>query len=509
MRINDSQRLILGPPGTGKTTTILNKIETLLGAGVKPERIAFVSFTRKAVMEAAGRACARFGLDRESFRYFRTIHSLCFQELGTARGAMIGRNDLISLGNMIGLRLTANFNMDEGAVLFINDEKGSKLLFLDNLARIMCVNNVEARNESGMDVPIDDLNDFSRKYRLFKESRSKLDFTDLLFEYIDTGAPIDVDYFFVDEAQDLSVAQWRVLQIAARRAKQVIICGDDDQSIFKWSGASLETFLALEGERTVLGQSYRLPQAVFSMAKDIISNVHDRFTKEFNPTGEIGEVKRVLTLNEANIEESESTLILVRNVYLLDDVYEYLQNNSLNFSGRGKHQGVNEDHLRAIVCWERLRKGEAISMDDARCCYAALHVGGVLARGGKAALERAEDTGDKLTFETLRDCYGLLDMPIWHKALDMIPGDKINYYISLLEKGKRLSERADVHANTIHGVKGGEADHVIILSDMARRTYLDMQRDRDSENRVAYVAVTRAKKRVTIVEPAGKFCFRY
>jgi superfamily I DNA/RNA helicase len=62
MRISDNQRLILGPPGTGKTTYVLNEIESLLAKGVAPDKIAFVSFTRKAIGEAVDRASDRFSL---------------------------------------------------------------------------------------------------------------------------------------------------------------------------------------------------------------------------------------------------------------------------------------------------------------------------------------------------------------------------------------------------------------------------------------------------------------
>ena len=56
------QTLILGPPGTGKTTRLISIMEKEIARGVKPERIAFVSFTKKATEEAADRAAEKFGL---------------------------------------------------------------------------------------------------------------------------------------------------------------------------------------------------------------------------------------------------------------------------------------------------------------------------------------------------------------------------------------------------------------------------------------------------------------
>ena len=68
---------IFGPPGTGKTTTLLNMVEEALSNGTSPNTIAFLAFTRKAANEAKERAAVRFNLDPENdLPYFRTLHSL-------------------------------------------------------------------------------------------------------------------------------------------------------------------------------------------------------------------------------------------------------------------------------------------------------------------------------------------------------------------------------------------------------------------------------------------------
>ena len=67
---------IFGPPGTGKTTTLINKVSDALARGVSPNRIAFLSFTNKACDEAKERAGEKFGLNPErDLPWFRTLHS--------------------------------------------------------------------------------------------------------------------------------------------------------------------------------------------------------------------------------------------------------------------------------------------------------------------------------------------------------------------------------------------------------------------------------------------------
>lgn len=508
MRIAPNQTLLLGPPGTGKTTDLLRRMEEALSAGISSHAIAFTSFTKKAVTEAIDRACVKFNLRAREFPLFQTVHALAFRELGCTKQNMMSKANYIELGQWTGYDFTGNYDADDGQPPS-GALPGDHLLFMENMARIRCVPLRKIWEENYDAAPWDEVAGFAARYKQYKAQTGLMDFTDLLEQYAEVGRPSSAQIVFIDEAQDLSPLQWKVLCRCYADAEQVVIAGDDDQSIYKWSGADLDTFLNLEGSREVLGHSFRLPRNVYSLAQGIIKKVDKRFPKKFTPTEREGTVDYVNALEHVTINPGETTLILARNVFLLGQVHEHLQRVGLTYTGRHGIDSVKPAHVTAIRAWERLRKGGTATYSELQDVYENLRVGTVLARGGKVAFDRCEDYEQLFVRETLRDYYGLLDMPIWHEALEGIPWETRQYYINVLQNGGKISAQPTIRVNTIHGVKGGEADHVIILSDMTKKTWNGMRQDEDSEHRVAFVAVTRAREKVTIVLPRSKFYYQY
>lgn len=483
-------------------------METYLTSGVKPEHIAFVSFTKKAVSEALERACTKFNVNARHFPLFQTVHALAFRQLGCTKQNLLNKQNYLELGRLTGYDFSGNYDMDDGQ-LPTGALPGDHLLFMENMARVRMVPLKQIWQENYDAAPWHELAKFASDYKMYKQKTGLMDFTDLLEQFADSGQTSNARIVFIDEAQDLSPLQWKVLHRCFANAEQVIIAGDDDQSIYKWSGADLDTFLELGGDKEVLGHSYRLPKKVHQLGQRIIRKVHNRFDKPFTPTEREGSIDYVSALEHVKINPAETTLILARNIYLLADVYDHLKRVGLTYTGRHGVQSVKPAHVVAIRAWERIRKGGAATYSELQDVYENLRVGKVLARGGKAKFDRCEDYDQLFVWETLRDNYGVLEMPVWHEALEGIPWETRQYYLNVLRSGGKISHEPRIRVNTIHGVKGGEADHVIILSDMSKKTYNGMLQDEDAEHRVAFVAVTRAKERVTVILPRSKYGYQY
>jgi superfamily I DNA/RNA helicase len=101
--MSSNWNIIFGPPGTGKTTYGIKFIETLLSKGTDPGSIGFITFTRKASIEARTRAQEKFSLTDDDLNNFRTIHSLCFRQLGIRPAALMQKRQWIELGEILGI----------------------------------------------------------------------------------------------------------------------------------------------------------------------------------------------------------------------------------------------------------------------------------------------------------------------------------------------------------------------------------------------------------------------
>ena len=87
--------IVLGPPGTGKTHTLLEKVDDYLKT-TNPDRIGYFAFTRKAANEAKERAMKKFNFSEDDLPHFRTLHSLAFRTLGIKKDQVMQKRHRIN-----------------------------------------------------------------------------------------------------------------------------------------------------------------------------------------------------------------------------------------------------------------------------------------------------------------------------------------------------------------------------------------------------------------------------
>ena len=117
---------IFGPPGTGKTTRLINMVQEALESGIAPSRVGFMSFSKKAATEARDRAIKKLQVNVKDLVWFRTLHSMAFQQLGLRREQVLDGGDLNALSKILGLPMTSsqNIRMDEGLLFTPGQAKG-------------------------------------------------------------------------------------------------------------------------------------------------------------------------------------------------------------------------------------------------------------------------------------------------------------------------------------------------------------------------------------------------
>ena len=98
----------------------------------------------------------------------------------------------------------------------------------------------------------------------------------MILKFIKSDKSPNFDVVFIDEAQDLSLMQWDMAKTIWNKTEDSFIAGDDDQAIFRWAGADVDSFIAQKGLMMPLKQSYRIPAKVHNLAMGLINRIKKR-----------------------------------------------------------------------------------------------------------------------------------------------------------------------------------------------------------------------------------------
>ena len=426
---------------------------------------------------------AQFGFEEGRFPYFRTLHSLAFRELGMQRDEVMTDSHYRKFGKAMGIEFRGIY--DENIGLHTGDGLGDKCSRIESLAR-MGLRNIEDQ------VAITNINDLSthavKQYHsalvAYKKDNGVYDFTDMLEKY-NSQLPVDICIF--DEAQDLSSAQYKMAILAASLASEVYIAGDDDQAIFGWAGADVDKFLNLKGQKTTLPNSHRIPKKVHSLANDVVRRIKNRYPKKWAPKKQEGDVIYVTNEQDIDFSESGSWMLLSRSKYLLYRLKQAVRQQGFAYTINNR-SSLESEETRAIIAWESLRKGKSISQHEAKNLVNFLAFNPDLIK---------------------QDSYMMADLGLpdaakdydWMTMLKGIAPDEREYLRSCMRNGEKFSDKPRITISTIHQSKGGEADNLVLLTDMGKLSWENL--GSDEENRVWYVALTRAKENLYLIQPRG------
>ena len=490
--------IILGPPGTGKTTTLLNLVDEFIQKGVRPRQIGYLSFTKKAANEAAERAAKKFELDQDDdLENFKTLHALAYKRLGMSREKMMSSSDYKEFGVKCGIPIkTAKYSQEDGT--FNSDNEYLTIIETARAKQMNLLDHYDSRKNL-IDVERNTLYLISEELKKYKKQKGKKDFTDLIEEFITQKITPKFEVLFIDEAQDLSSLQWSMVRKLWKESKKTYIAGDDDQAIFKWAGADVDHFIALKkevDEIKILDQSYRIPGGpIHELSQRIISKVQNRFTKNYKPRSEEGILKRYSDVTQVNMSEGQ-WLVLASANYFLDEVKELCELRGWYYQHKNKNS-IDVKLLMALQNWEQWRKGSLLTHIEIKNIYE--YLGTNVATGFKTG--KLLHSEDKYSLKDCIDKYGLLTDKVWYDSFEGLDTFTENYIRNMRANGEKIAANPRIKMSTIHGAKGGEAHKVLILQDLTNAALETFQNDPDELHRLFYTGTTRTKKELHIVDP--------
>ena len=487
---------VIGTAGCGKTSYLIAQIERACEK-YHPSRIGAVSFSKGATVELVDRICDKAGVSPASIQNVRTVHSMCFR-LGKFQKKDIAEKNIKEFFEAYpGLAWNqVNSKYDEDLPEIDLTKKESNY----NRNRFNMMNILRNRLTPEEEWP-DDVQTFFEIWKDWMYQNEYIDFTGLLEHAFMLGLYPDIDVLFVDESQDSTPLQFSLLKKWSEKTHHTVFVGDPNQSIYGWAGSDPDAFKNLPAESTIsLNQSHRVPQAVAEYASRIIHGL------DMLPTEISGDVsKRLLP----DFEKPGEHMLICRCNYQLNRWKKHLIKKGIPWHNpyRVKDKSFNPletKGFRVLRAYEALSRDEAITAKELKEMVSCTIVKGNLKSGVKSSFKELslKDT-DKIERRDLQ-LIGVKDAFFTNDLKDVFKVDGVAFELASALRGK--DSRSPVILGTIHSVKGGEADHVHLDMTTSKKCLLGILKSKDiekEERRIAFVAVTRARQSLTLLQQKG------
>jgi len=525
---------VTGPPGTGKTTWLVRQASRALKR-YDANKIMITSMTRAAAAEVAGRESP---IPRGNIG---TLHSFCYRALSqpTVAETKIGEFNR----EFPQFRISSSVRDPDNEVEPIKSiTRGDALLSELNLMRQQMLD--EKLYPERIRV-------FAAKYNRWKSDNNYLDFTDLIERCIDDVlyAPGIPSVFLGDECQDWSRLESALMEKWGMNTDIFVRVGDPDQSIYQWRGADPNVFrlsnIPVENRR-ILKQSYRVPRAVYQLAKNWIEQIEERDQVEYLPT----EIEGKITISRGTfsnpaplidgiierIDAGQTVMILATCSYMLEPLKSLLRREGIPFHNPYRRTRGDWNPLggRGVTARDQLfafmaecadvwgEEARAWTWQDLQRWAKPIESKLIFVRGAKKILS-------KISQDEIPDGANMTDLfcglEILNDALRASVSGNYDWYIQHIRPAQRrrfdflrrilirrswsgLRSAPRVIIGTIHSVKGGESDVVYIFPDLSSAGIQQWRRrgpGRDAVIRLFYVAMTRSRNEVVLLQPSSEF----
>jgi DNA helicase-2/ATP-dependent DNA helicase PcrA len=291
----DGPVLVIAGAGSGKTRTLVYRVAHLLNSGVPPEKILLLTFTRKASQEMLWRAgrLLNDSCSKVTGGTFHGIANMLLRRHGGYLGfgstfTIIDRADAEGIINLLksSLGLTGKDKQFPTKRVLINMISGSVNKSRDLEGLIF-------EQYGHLSDHVEDILTLQKHYTEFKMDHGLMDYDDLLVNWKRLLAEVPearqaissrFSYIMVDEYQDTNLIQADIVRLLAYNHDNVMVVGDDSQSIYSFRGADFYNIMRFpklfpETRMIKLEENYRSTQPILSLTNDIIRNAAEKYTK--------------------------------------------------------------------------------------------------------------------------------------------------------------------------------------------------------------------------------------
>jgi DNA helicase-2/ATP-dependent DNA helicase PcrA len=501
----DGPAQIIAPAGSGKTTTMVARLAVLLGRGVAPERICVVTFNRDAAQDLAARVARRLGpqVPAATTIEIRTLHALARQVLLDAGEGSNLIADRLPLLRAARRRVSGDADALPDAA---------------QLDTWLSAWKIEGREPPPAGRTVLEI------YAELLGARGAIDFDDLVVraaELLQTDVALRARWqsrfahVCVDEFQDVDAAQLRLVRLLAVPEDNLFVVGDDDQTIYAWRLADVRRILRFGDDypgarRVMLATNYRCPAAVIEASARMVAVNRERFVKPIRaPSGASASEGAITAIDASQPGWPDSMARLAAS--------EDRAGRTLCFLSRTRAEltplllALVRGGVRHATAAEPIVESERVValMDTARGSEDRDHPFHVIRRLRAArGWDRGSPAGDLLADE---DHAALDALMGWAASFATIDAFVAAYDAARAHIAALRDPDARVELATVHASKGREWETVVLVGFEAdrmpnRRSLMDAEdaaRAMEEERRLAYVALTRATRRLILAfDPA-------
>ncbi|ALS74691.1 ATP-dependent DNA helicase PcrA [Planococcus rifietoensis] len=321
VKTTEGPLLIMAGAGSGKTRVLTHRIAYLvLEKQVYPSNILAITFTNKAAREMRNRIDGLLGHGTGDRMWVSTFHSMCVR--------ILRRNiDRLGFSKSFSIldttdQLTVIKNVLKQQNLDPKKYEPRTMLNAISSSKNECIDaETFAANANQFNPYEKTVAEVFTGYQKRLQKNQSLDFDDLimmtlrLFETVPDVLEYYQDkfhYIHVDEYQDTNNAQYQLVQLMAKKFKNICVVGDSDQSIYRWRGADITNILSFEKDYPdakviMLEQNYRSTKRILQAANDVIQKNTSRYPKELRTDNDEGPA---ITLHKAGDERQEAQYIV-------------------------------------------------------------------------------------------------------------------------------------------------------------------------------------------------------